>query len=127
MRSTIDVWQIPSTVYRRMPASYAELYEKVYDKGEIGKYLVEQLIEHNARGRTAQEFRSLGDSPAVGVMIYPDCGAWEWLPAPEFEPTMHYRHTGRNRPIRVYSDIDARFVHEDFFAKLAIFVREKGL
>jgi len=127
MRSTIDVWQIPSTVYRRMPASYAELYEKVHDKGEIGKYLVEQLIEHNARRRMAMEFRSLGDSPAVGVIIYPDCGTWQWQPAPEFEPTMHYRHTGRNRPIRVYSDIDARFIHEDFFAKLAIFVREKGL
>jgi hypothetical protein len=26
----------------------------------------------------------------------------------------------------VYSDIDARFIHEDFFAKLAIFVRENG-
>lgn len=32
----------------------------------------------------------------------------------EFGPTMHYRHTGRNRPIRVYEDIDARFIHEDF-------------
>ena len=40
---------------------------------------------------------------------------------------MHYRHTGGNRPIRVYSDIDARFIHEDFFAKLAIFVRQRGL
>ena len=85
---------------------------------------VEQLVEHNARtAPQAMEYRSLGDSPAVGVIIYPGCGAWEWRPAPEFTPTMHYVHTGANRPIRVYSDIDSRFILEDFFAKLRRFTR----
>ena len=122
MRSRVEVWQIPRPVYRRMPVSYAELAEKVFPCGKIGRYLAEQLVEHNLRtSPTAMEYRSLGDSPAVGVIIYPDCGGWDWRPAPEFEPTMHYRHTGRNRPIRVYQDIDARFILEDFFAKLRRF------
>lgn len=123
MKSKVEVWQIPSSVYRTMPVSYAELVEKVYPHGEIGKYLVEQLIEYNATARTATEYRSLGDSPAVGVMIYPQCGAWEWRPAPEFDALMHYVHTGRNRPIRVYQNIDSRFILEDMFAKLAQFAR----
>ena len=127
MRSRLEVWQIPQPVYRRMPVSYAELADKVYPCGKIGRYLVEQLVEHNSDTRpTAMPYRSLGDSPCVGVLMYPDCGAWSWRPAPEFEPTMHYRHTGEHRPIRVYEDIDARFIHEDFFAKLKRFARERG-
>lgn len=125
MKSNVEVWQIPSSVYRRMPVSYAELVEKVYPCGAIGRYLVEQLIEYNAKARTATEYRSLGDSPAVGVMIYPNCGDWEWRPAPEFAPSMHYVHTGKNRPIRVYQNIDARFILEDMFAKMAQFAKSR--
>jgi inosine-uridine nucleoside N-ribohydrolase len=137
-RSNVEVWQIPSTVYRLMAVSYAELYERVNPHGELGRYLVDQLVEWNAwfltwleeqdpeRARSlggALEYRSLGDSPAVGAIMYPDCGRWQWRPAPEFEPSMHYQHTGRNRPIRVYESVDARFIHEDFFAKLAQLAR----
>jgi inosine-uridine nucleoside N-ribohydrolase len=124
MRSQVEVWQIPSTVYRRMGVSHAELFERVYPYGALGRYLVEQLIEFNSQWDRPFEYRSLGDSPAVGVIIYPECGQWHWQPAPEFEPTMNYRHTGQNRPIRVYETIDARFIHEDFFAKLAQWARD---
>ena len=125
MASQVEVWQLPSTVYRRMGVSYAELAERVYPHGALGQYLVEQVIEfNNTYNREGPiEYRSLGDSPAVGVMIYPDCGAWQWRPAPQFEPSMHYRHTGEFRPIRVYDTIDPRFIHEDFFAKLAQWAR----
>jgi len=34
---------------------------------------------------------------------------------------MHYVHTGRNRPIRVYETMDSRFILEDFYAKLKLF------
>jgi inosine-uridine nucleoside N-ribohydrolase len=123
-RSKVQVWQIPSPVYKRMAVSYAEFAEKVYNKGAIGKYLVEQLVEWNTQNVTGPiEHRSLGDSPAIGVMMYPDCGLFEWRPAPEFNAEMNYVHTGRNRPIRVYESVDQRFIHEDFFAKLARFHR----
>jgi purine nucleosidase len=124
-RSGVQLWQIPSTVYKRMAVSYLELAARVYDKGQIGKYLVEQLIEWNTRNVSGPiEHRSLGDSPAVGVIMYPDCGRWEWRPAPEFNREMNYVHTGANRPIRVYESVDQRFIHEDFFAKLAAFAQK---
>ena len=120
-RSKVELWQIPSTIYKRMAVSYAELVQKVYDKGPLGKYLVEQLVEWNNQHPHGGhiEHRSLGDSPAIGVMMYPDCGWFEWRPAPEFNAEMNYLHTGRSRPIRVYHAVDQRFILEDFFAKLA--------
>ena len=125
-RSKVELWQIPSTIYKRMVVSYAELVHKVYDKGPLGKYLVEQLVEWNKRYHTGGpiEHRSLGDSPAVGVMMYPECGWFEWRPAPGFNREMNYVHTGQNRPIRVYHAVDQRFILEDFFAKLAWWYRK---
>jgi hypothetical protein len=37
---------------------------------------------------------------------------------------MNYVHTGENRLIRVYESVDQRFIHEDFFAKLAGLAKE---
>jgi hypothetical protein len=55
--------------------------------------------------------------------MYPECGVSEWVPGPEYSPAMNYVHTGRHRPIKLYKDVDQRFIHEDFFAKLARFAR----
>jgi purine nucleosidase len=123
MKSNLEVWQVPRSTYRTMGVTYAELIEKVYPQGEIGKYLVEQLLEHNARTRPHMEYRSLGDSPCIGIILDPECGRFSWRPAPTFDVQMHYRHTGQYRPIRVYENVDTRFIHEDLFAKLAQFVR----
>jgi hypothetical protein len=56
-------------------------------------------------------------------MMYPECGWFDWRPAPKFNQVMNYVHSGRNRPIRVYRGVDQRFILEDFFAKLARFTR----
>ena len=127
MKSNLEVWQVPRTAYRTMGVTYAELIEKVYPQGEIGKYLVEQLIEHNARTRPHMEYRSLGDSPCIGIILDPECGRWDWRPAPTFDQQMHYIHSGQYRPIRVYDSVNTRFIHEDFFAKLAQFIRRGSL
>jgi inosine-uridine nucleoside N-ribohydrolase len=123
MKSNLTVWQVPRSTYRTMGVTYAELIEKVYPQGEIGKYLVEQLLEHNAKRRSGMEYRSLGDSPCVGIIMDPECGRFSWRPAPTFDPQMHYIHTGKYRPIRVYENVNTRFIHEDLFAKLAQFIR----
>jgi len=123
MKSNVEVWQIPRSTYRTMGVGYAELIEKIYPQGEIGKYLVEQLLEHNARTQPGMEFRSLGDSPCIGVILDPECGQYTWRPAPTFDEQMHYVHTGKYRPIRVYENVNTRFIHEDLFAKLAQFIR----
>jgi inosine-uridine nucleoside N-ribohydrolase len=128
-KSNLEVWQIPFPVFRFVAVGYAELVEKVYPHGELGRYLVKQLIEFNERNAPdrATECHCLGDSPAVGAVIYPDAGRWSMKPAPEFDlETMEYKHTGRNRAIRVYESFDTRFLMEDFFAKLAQFARESA-
>jgi purine nucleosidase len=124
MKSKVQLWQIPISVYRMMAVSYAELMERVYDKGAIGKYLVEQLIDWNLRMHAGPiEHRSLGDTPALSVILNPNGGISEWLPAPEFNSLMNYVHTGANRPIKVYHSIDVRYILEDFYAKLNRFTR----
>ena len=92
-----------------MSVGYAELIEKVYPQGEIGKYLVDQLLEHNANTRPEMEYRSLGDSPCIGIIMDPECGRFSWRPAPTFDPQMHYLHSGQYRPIRVYKDVKYAF------------------
>lgn len=123
MKSDLEVWQIPRSTYRTMSVGYAELIEKMYTQGAIGKYLIDQLIEHNARTRPEMEYRSLGDSPCIGIIMDPECGKFAWQPAPTFDQQMHYLHTGQYRPIRVYENVNTRFIHEDLFAKLAQFIR----
>ena len=124
MRSPLEVWQIPSSVYKRFSVSYAELLERVWPHAPLGRYLVEQLVDFNSRHvDRPMEFRSLGDSPAVGVVMAPECGASTMRPAPEFDRRMAYVHGRGHRPIRVYETVDARFVLEDFYAKLARFAR----
>jgi inosine-uridine nucleoside N-ribohydrolase len=124
MRSPLAVWQIPSSVYKRFSVSYAELMERVWPHEPLGRYLVEQLVDFNARHVDRPiEFRSLGDSPAVGVVMAPECGASIMRSAPEFDPGMAYVHGLGHRQIRVYETVDARFVLEDFYAKLARFAR----
>ena len=126
MKSKVQVWQIPMTVYRMMAVGYAELYERVYDKGAIGKYLVDQLVEWNSRNVAGPiEHRSLGDTPALSVILNPNGGVSEWIAAPEFNSLMGYVHTGQNRPIKVYHTIDIRYIQEDFFAKLSLFSKGK--
>ena len=125
MRSRIEVWMIPIPVFHLMGVSYAELLERVYPQGTIGRYLVEQLLVWNARQVVGPiEHRALGDSPAIGVILDPRCGRWSLRLAPEFDASMRYIHTGEHRPIRVYESIDNRFILEDLYAKLARFARQ---
>ncbi len=120
-KSEIELWQVPRNVYRMMPVSFAEMWDKVHPCGEIGKYLVENVIEfNNAQKCRPVEHRGLGDSPAVGIIIFNDCGEWEWKPAPVFDEQMNYVHTGKYRPIKVYKNIDSRFILEDFYAKIRL-------
>ena len=125
MKSPLAVSQIPYPLYGHFCVSYAELMEKVYPQGPIGKYLVEQLVEYNTRAMEVMEYRSLGDSPAVGVLMAPHAGKWSWRPAPQYHPkTCKPKRAVDRHRIRVYETFDSRFLLEDFYAKLAQFARE---
>ena len=129
--STIPLWQIPRNVYTHVTVSMAELEYKVYPCGEIGKYLFEQLEEWGQtkwaiRGPRTGEYWSLGDSPAIGVLLYAHMYDYEWQIAPYITDEMNYMPSKHNRPIRVYNKVDYRFILEDMFAKLALFAKKKG-
>lgn len=129
MKSDIPLWQIPKNVYERIPVSIAELAYRVRPCGAIGSYLFEQLIAHSLEdGPRKSAFRTgeswvLGDSPAVGLLLFEHRFEFDWVPAPEITTDMHYAHTGLHRPIRVYRRYDARFILEDLYSKLALFAQ----
>ncbi len=129
--SSIAVWQVPKNVYEMMPVSLAELEYRVRPYGAIGRYLFDQLNEHaqtdiprKSPFRTGESW-VLGDSPAVGLILYEHRFEFDWVPAPQIGVDMNYIHTGLNRPIRVYRRIDPRLILEDMFCKLALFAQNQ--
>lgn len=130
--SGMEVWQIPRDVYRRMPVSFAELYTRVRPCGTIGAYLCDQVIAFNNQNiHHPGEYRILGDSPAIGVLLYEDCGSWEMRPAPAVDEKLRYvqgklaeKAGKQGGQIRVYQDMNARFILEDLYAKLHLFARK---
>ena len=125
-RSPIELWQVQFDCYCRMRVSYAELQQKVAPCGEAGKYLFEQMVAlgNSERGSwTMGESWSLGDSPAVGLALDFCIGKYVTLPAPIAAEDGKYIGAHPEHLIRVYTDVDSRFILEDMFAKLAIFCK----
>jgi hypothetical protein len=141
LESDMEFWQIPLSSYTRMAVSFYELFEKVKPYGKIGEYLVKKLMEVNesecsmnfddwdlaknlSKGaktvfiRTGEGW-SLGDSPAVGVLITPQGQNMEIRKAQRINRDGTYgNYIRENRMIRVYHSIDSRVILEDFFSKL---------
>ena len=125
--SGVEFWQIPSNVYSTMQIGLAEIQKKVYPCGKIGKHLFENMINYNMSehaGWTAGESWSLGDSPAVGVALDPNCGQYVYREAPIFEEDTTYRFEEGRSMIRVYTSINSRFILEDFISKLELMYGE---
>jgi inosine-uridine nucleoside N-ribohydrolase len=121
--SGITVWQVPSNVYSQVSVSYAELEERIGGTSKLADYLINQMIEWNATYHPQPiESRSLGDSPAVSLMLYPRGGTFRVRPAPRFGREGHYL-PGSGHPIRVVETVDVRFLIEDMFAKIRRFGR----
>ncbi len=146
MDSPIELWQVPQNVYAMMKVSFAELYEKVYPYGEIGKYIVDYMVNHVNKGMMGDmsvqrekklmeagysraairamypggESWQVGDSPVVGLMLTDHAGHYTVEGAPRFEyGTCRYLlRPGNPRKIRVYNYVDSHFILEDFFAKI---------
>ena len=122
--SGITVWQVPSNVYSQVSVSYAELEERIGGTSKLADYLINQMVEWNATYHSQPiESRSLGDSPAVSLMLYPRGGTFRVRPAPRFGREGHYL-PGSGHPIRVAESVDVRFLIEDMFAKIRRFGRD---
>ncbi|VEP41866.1 MULTISPECIES: nucleoside hydrolase [Tessaracoccus] len=118
--SGIAIWQVPMDVYTLVGVSYQELELKVRPHGKIGEYLVRQLLEWNSKNMTRKvDFRSLGDSPAIGLALNPYGAVWRRHLAPRFTPEgAMSSNNSTNHTIRVCERLDTRYLLEDFFAKL---------
>ncbi|WP_099466651.1 nucleoside hydrolase [Konateibacter massiliensis] len=139
--SEMELWQIPLNAYTMMEVSFHELFDKVQPYGKIGSYLVENLMRVNeigcalnlddlpftkelSRGAKTMMIRSgegwsLGDSPAVGVLVTMQDHDMEYRKAQRINLDGTYGDYFReNRVIRVYQGIDSRVILEDMFAKL---------
>jgi inosine-uridine nucleoside N-ribohydrolase len=123
MDSRIPVWQIPMPVYSMVSVGHEELRQRVAPLGELGAYLVQQLVEFNAGVEDLMmDFRSLGDSPAIGAVMNPRGAIWRERPAPRFtaDGGMEPVDASRRR-VLVCDAIDVRWLLEDMFAKLRAF------
>jgi purine nucleosidase len=119
LQSGVRVQQIPWTVYSMVGVGYAELDERVAPYGALGEYLVRQLKEYNAEREWETEFRSLGDSPAVGAVINPGGVRWRHHVVRYFEePGRMTNRAVPGRTVQVADSVDVRFLLEDMFAKI---------
>lgn len=124
--SGITVWQIPCNVYSQVSVGYAELEHRIGQAGKLGRYLIDQLKEFNATHHPGPiESRSLGDSPAIALMLYPAGGQFRIQPSPRFGAEGHHL-PGAGNPIRVCESVDVRFLLEDMFIKINNFARDHG-
>lgn len=128
LSSGVELWQIPNNVYGTMHIGLAEIQRRIYPCGKIGKHLFENMVSFNESDRagwTAGESWSLGDSPAVGVVLEPNCGISVWREAPIINEDTSYRFEPGRPMIKVYTSINSRFILEDFMCKLELVYMEK--
>jgi purine nucleosidase len=122
--SGITIWQVPSNVYSMVSVGYAEMEEKIGGTSNMADYLIAQTVEWNERFHPGPiESRSLGDSPAVSLLLVPRGGTFRTIPAPRFGQEGHYV-PGSGHPIRVTESVDVRFLLENMFTKIRKFGRQ---
>lgn len=124
LQSNVGLWLVPSYVYTTVTIGIAEIRRRIAPCGRIGAHLYENLMTYNhseGAGWTQGESWSLGDSPAAALAINPGCGRFETAPAPFVEEDTSSAERPGNRSIRIYKDVDSRYILEDFIAKLELF------
>ncbi|MGW9585819.1 nucleoside hydrolase [Microbacterium sp. NPDC055455] len=125
MASGVEVWQVPMPVYTMIGVGHAELVERLGGTGALADYLVERVIAFNAQvDYGPMDFRSLGDSPAIGALLNPLGARWSLRPPPRFSADGEVIGTiDASRRIRVCEAVDTRWLMGDMFAKLRAFGR----
>ncbi|MCM6762555.1 nucleoside hydrolase [Rathayibacter sp. ZW T2_19] len=118
--SGITLQQVPSDVYRLVSVGYAELRRRVEPHGALGRYLVQTVADFNREHhRVPVESRSLGDSPAIALMLDPWCAVFRRQAPVRFTATGHWETATAGSQVSVVERIDVRYLLEDLFAKLA--------
>ncbi len=124
LHSGIDLWLVPSQVYTTVTIGIAEIKRRISCCGAIGKHLYENLMTYNRSedaGWTQGESWSLGDSPAIAIAINPGCGHFRMIKAPKVAEDTSSVADPSAPMIRLYTDVDSRYILEDLIAKLELF------
>ena len=124
LKENTRLWLVPSYVYTTVNIGIAEIERRIAPCGKIGRHLFDNLVEYNnseGAGWTQGESWSLGDSPAIALAINPGCGRFEMAPAPFVEDDTASKECPENRVIRIYKDVESRYILEDLIAKLEMF------
>ena len=124
LQKNTNLWLVPSYVYTTINIGIAEIERRIAPCGKIGKHLFSNLVNYNnSEGAwwTQGESWSLGDSPAIALAINPGCGRFEIAQAPFVNEDTSSKECPDNRKIRIYKDVDSRYILEDLIAKLELF------
>lgn len=120
LQSGIRVLQVPWTVYMMVGVGHAELEQRIAPHDAIGAYLYGEVVAHSRKGEYGGEYQSLGDSPAIGIVLNPSGARWRHHPVRHFEePGRMTNRAVEGRTVSVADSVDVRFLLEDMFAKFA--------
>ena len=125
-----SLWLVPSYVYTTIHIGIAEIERRIAPCGRIGRHLFENLIQYNnseGAGWTQGESWSLGDSPAIALAINPGCGHFSMEHAPYVNEDTSSAECPENPVIRIYKNVDSRYILEDLIAKLQLFSKRSGI
>jgi len=127
LSSGTNLWLVPSNVYTTITIGIAEIQNDILPCGAIGKHLFENMVNYNnseGAGWTQGESWSLGDSPAIAIAINPGCGHYKEIEAPIIceDTSSSFSFGEEKRPIiRMYTDVDSRYILGDMIAKLKLY------
>lgn len=127
LQSSAPLWLVPSLVYTTINIGIAEIQRRIKPCGKIGQHLFRNLVDYNISkfaGWTQGESWSLGDSPAIAIAINPGCGHYKEAKAPHIAPDTSSEVLEEAREVRIYTDVDSRYVLEDFICKLEAFTED---
>ena len=128
LSSGANLWLVPSQVYTTINIGIAEIQRRIRPCGRIGEHLFDQLVRYNLSkfaGWTKGESWSLGDLPAIAIALNPDCGHFKMAKAPKVAADTSSEICEENPEIRIYTDVDSRYILEDMIAKLELFADNK--
>lgn len=127
--SGVTLVQITVQAYQRMIVPIMQLGTRVAPAGELGKYLYRELVEFSQENMANKlwimpEAWCLGDNSAVGVLLYPQVERSIVRPRPTIADDGSYGDPLMDAaPVRVYEDINSRFILEDLFQKIEWFAQ----
>lgn len=128
----LEIWQVPRSTYGTCLMSDAEMRVRVRAAGPLGRYLYDEIrtemLRHATAERPPAETYVLGDSPLVLLTALRnywgrDASSSQYVrrPKPALSDGGRYVDRPGSAPMRVYTQVDVRTMHEDFYAKLELF------